>query len=235
MIEKYLEQLKLSLTSLIEEGTKKEKIRNLTSSLLTELINYGYHPNHIDYQNYHFFFDDSKGKKITEINHLQDFFELFDFQSNEYTVVFIGSILFREFKQTLNKYEIVVTKTYNCFSNIAGDKSFERSRKSNESFIICSKVKGLDHHSARENIEKFLGQATNLFNFFHHKQKPQINDTSVVSRNDDNYVVVIDKPVKSILKTKFDEYPEPAAKLVEDVLSNLQFTGESTYRFFKKY
>ena len=148
---------------------------------------------------------------------------MFNFESTEYTVVFIGSILFREFKQTLNKYNIVVTRTYNCFSNIQGDISFERSRKNNESFIICSKVKGLDHHSARENIEKFLGQAINLFNFFHHKEKPKINNTSVVARNSDNYVVVIDKPVKSILKTKFDEYPDSATKSVEKVLSGLKF------------
>ena len=42
----------------------------------------------------------------------------------------------------------------------------------------------------------------NLFNFFHHKEKPQLNNTSIVSRTSDNYVVVIDKPIKSILKTK---------------------------------
>ncbi|CAN0604051.1 unnamed protein product, partial [Ectocarpus sp. 12 AP-2014] len=90
---------------------------------------------------------------------------------------------------------------------------------------------GLDHHSARENIEKFLGQVTNLFNFFHHKEKPKINDISIVSRTSDNYVVVIDKPIKSILKTKSDEYPNIAAKSVEKVLESFKFDGESTYRF----
>jgi hypothetical protein len=228
---KYLEQLKLSLTDLVKNGNQKEKIRTLTSSYLTELINYGYHPNHIDYQNYHFFFDNSKGQQITEIEKLQEFFALFNFESSDYTVVFIGSILFREFKETLNKHNIVVTKTYNCFSTIPADLSFRQSRKSNESFIICTKVNGLDHHSARENIEKFLGQATNLFNFFHHKEKPKINDICVVSKTDTNYVVVIDKPVKSILKTKYDEYPNEAAKSVEKVLFGLKLNNESTYRF----
>ena len=228
---KYLEQVKLSLADLVKEGKQKEKIRNLTSSYITELINYGYHPNHIDYQNYHFFFDTHKGQVISKIDDLQSFFDLFNFEVTDYTVVFIGSIMFREFKDTLNKYDIVVTRTYNCFSNIQGDLSFKASRKSNESFIICSKVNGLDHHSARENIEKFLGQATNLFNFFHHKEKPKLNDICVVARTDTNYVVVIDKPVKSILKTKHDEYPDKAAKSVENVLSKLQFGSESTYRF----
>lgn len=227
----YLEELKKCLTFLITEGKQKDKIRNLTSSFLTELINYGYHPNHIDYQNYHFFFDTNKKQKISKVEQLKDFFALFNFEPSEYTVVFIGSILFREFKETLNKHKIVVTKTYNCFSNITEDKAFKKTRKENESFIICSEVKGLDHHSARENIEKFLGQATNLFNFFHHKEKPKINDISVVSRTSDNYVVIIDKPIKSILKTKYDEYPNSAAKSVEKVLSEFHLNSESTYRF----
>lgn len=228
---KYLKEVKKCLYQLVVEGKQKEKIKNLTSSLLTELINYGYHPNHIDYQNYHFFFDTSKDQEIKDVKQLKDFFNLFSFKSNEYTVVFIGSILFRDFKETLNKYEIVVTRTYNCFSTIPGDISFQNSRQSNESFIICSKVKGLDHHSARENVEKFLGQVTNLFNFFHHKEKPKLNDISIVSRTSDNYVVVIDKPIKSILKTKSDEYPNIAAKSVEKVLANFKLDGESTYRF----
>src|SRR5690606_5399115 len=99
--------------------------------------------NHIDYQNYHFFFDNSKDQIIKEAKQLKDFFDLFNFKSTDYTVVFIGSILFRDFKETLNKYDVVVTKTYNCFSTIQGDVSFEKSRKENESFIICSKVRGL--------------------------------------------------------------------------------------------
>ena len=228
---KYLKEVKKSLFILVKEGKQKDKIKNLTSSFLTELINYGYHPNHIDYQNYHFFFDTTKEQKIKEIKQLKDFFELFSFKSTEYIVAFIGSILFKDFKETLNKYDVVVTKTYNCFSTIPGDLTFKKSRKENESFIICSKVNGLDHHSARENVEKFLGQVTNLFNFFHHKEKPQLNNTSIVSRTSDNYVVVIDKPIKSILKTKNDEYPTFAAKSVENVLSNFKLNGESTYRF----
>jgi len=228
---KYLKEVRKSLFNLVKDGSQKEKIKNLTSSFLTELINNGYHPNHIDYQNYHFFFDTNKEQKIKEIKQLKDFFDLFSFKSNEYIVAFIGSILFRNFKETLNQYDVVVTKTYNCFSTIPGDITFKKSRKENESFIICSKVKGLDHHSARENVEKFLGQVTNLFNFFHHKEKPQLNNTSIVSRVSDNYVVVIDKPIKSILKTKNDEYPKFAAKSVENVLSNFELNRESTYRF----
>ncbi|MEX0361985.1 MAG: hypothetical protein AB3N10_13475, partial [Allomuricauda sp.] len=177
------------------------------------------HPNHIDYQNYHYFFDPGKVVKISNTEQINQFFDLFDFKPNEYTVVFIGSILFRDFKSTLNDHDIVVTKTYNCFSSIPQDIEFKESRKQNESFIICSNVKGLDHHSARENIEKFLGQATNLFNFFHHKEKPKINDICIVSRKSDNYVVIIDKPIKSVLKTKQDEHPQIAATSVEKVLS----------------
>ncbi|WP_410004621.1 hypothetical protein [Aequorivita nionensis] len=229
--KKYLEQIKITLKSYIENKKEKSKIKYLTGSLLTELINYGYHPHHIDYQNYQHFFNSSKKSKIDNIDNLNEFFSIFNFESSEYTVVFIGSILFKEFKKTLNGYNIVVTKTYNCFSKIKEDIDFEKSRLDLESFIICSKVKDLDHHSAMESSEKFLGQVTNLFNFFHHKQKPEIKDKCVVSRNSDNYVVVIDKPIKSVLKTKNDEYPDVAAQSVEKVLETLELRRESTYRF----
>ena len=229
--QKYLEQIKLTLKTLIQEKKEKSKIKYLTGSYLTELINYGYHPNHINYQNYNHFFNPLKKNKIDKLEDLDDFFSIFNFEASEYTVVFIGSILFKEFKKTLNTYDVVVTKTYNCFSKIKEDIDFERSRLPSESFIICSKVKDLDHHSARESSEKFLGQVTNLFNFFHHKQKPDIKDKCIVSRNDDNYVVVIDKPIKSVLKTKNDEYPDIAAKSVEKVLESLMLRMESRYRF----
>lgn len=229
--QKYLEQIKITLKELIGQKKEKSKIKNLTGSYLTELINYGYHPNHIDYQNYHHFFNSLKRNKIENLDDLDDFFSIFNFEASEYTVVFIGSILFKEFKKTLNNYDVVVTKTYHCFSKIAEDIDFEKSRKPTESFIICSKVKDLDHHSARESSEKFLGQVTNLFNFFHHKQKPDIKDKCVVSRTNDNYVVVIDKPIKSVLKTKNDEYPKTAATSVEKVLESLKLRMESRYRF----
>jgi hypothetical protein len=227
----YLENIIILLSNLIIEGKQKNKIKALSNSFISELINYGYNPNYIDYQNYHFFFNPTKREKIDSSDLIRDFFNLFDFEQKEFTVVFIGGIIFRNFKNTLNSFNIAVTKTYNCFSGLSDDKGFQKSRKQDESFIICSKIQAYDHHSARVKAESLIGQISGIFNFYHHKIKPEILDKTVVCRITDNYVVIIDKPTKSILKAKFDEHPADAAKSVENTLSNLYLTTESTHRF----
>tara|TARA_R110000737_G_scaffold327084_3_gene341138 strand:- start:11652 stop:13433 length:1782 start_codon:yes stop_codon:yes gene_type:complete len=228
---KYLEEIKKCLIELISEGKQKNKIKSLTNSFVSELINYGYNPNHIYYQNINFFFNVDKREKILCHEDLNDFFKIFDFEKKSFTVVFIGGIIFRHFRDTLNSFDIVVTKTYKCFSKLKDDLAFERSRKNDQSFVICSNVYGFDHHSAKEKAESLIGQITSIFNFYHHKEKPEIMDKCVVQRNDDNYVVIIEKATKAVLKTKTDESPSDAAKSVELALSQLKLSSESTYRF----
>lgn len=228
--KKYLTQIKRLLVENVKDGKKKEKISSLTNSYISELVNYGYNSNHIYYQNSNFFFNPSKKGTIDNPDDVKDFLEIFNFEEKEFTVVFIGGIIFRDFKDTLNEFNIVVTKRYNCFSRMADDVAFRQSRKSDESFIICSKVKTFDHHTAREIAETLIGEITGLFNFYHHKQKPEILDKVVISRTSDNYVVILDKPTKSILKIKNDKGPKEAAEAVKETRSKLAMTGESTYR-----
>jgi hypothetical protein len=228
---KYLTQITKSLTECVIDGQKKETIRSLTGTFLSELMNYGYHPNHIYYQNSNFFFNKNKKAEIKAPGEILDFINIFDFKSNEFTVVFIGDRIFQNFRTTLKTFEIVVSNKYNCFSKMRDDIAFKDSKGDNKKFVICSNVKALDHHSARETIEGLLGQVSGIFNFYHHKEKPNIYDTSVVQRKADNYVVVIDKPTRSVLKTKVEESPYEAAKSVEETLSILNLEQESTYRF----
>lgn len=227
----YIGKLIEILSELIVSGKNKEHIRSLTGSFITELVNYGYNPNHIYFQNNNFFFNPLKRAKIESPAEIKEFFKIFDFNEKEFTVVFIGNIIFRSFINTMNSYNIVVTKTYNCFSSLQDDLDFKKDKKPNASFIICSKVKAFDHHSAREFAEELLGKISGLINFYHHKAKPEILAKVVVSRTSDNYVVVINKPTKSILKTTSDEWPNEAAKSVQKVLTSLHLDRESTYRF----
>lgn len=231
--QKYLEQIKKSLTELIEEGKNKEKIKYLTGAFLTELTNYGYNSNHIYYQNNNFFFNPTKRAKIKGIEDLIDFFSIFDFKEHLFTVVFKGGVIFRDFRDTLNNFNIVVTRTYNCFSTLRDDIDFEKTRRKNESFIICSKVPDLDHHAASEKAESLIGQICSLFNFYHHKEKPEISDKCVVQRNSDNFVVIIDKPTKPILKIKSDKSRYAAAKLVDETRNNIELEPESLHRFVR--
>ncbi|MCB0540515.1 MAG: hypothetical protein KDE33_23570 [Bacteroidetes bacterium] len=55
--KKYLDEInKLIIDSILNNGKEKEKFEILISSLITELINYGYSRRHIYYQNSQFFF-----------------------------------------------------------------------------------------------------------------------------------------------------------------------------------
>ncbi len=228
---KYLQKITELLSEQIKTIKQKGKIKALTNSFISELINYGYNSNYIDYQNFQFFFNPTKNPEIKDSNIIDQFFSVFDFVEKKFTAVFIGGIIFKNFKGTLNSFDIVVTKNYNCFSSKPDDKEFKKSREENESFIICSNIPAYDHHSAKAEAENLLGQVSSVFNFYHHKVKPEIQDKAVVSRVDDNYVVIINNPTKSILKAKFDQSPQEAAQSVDHVLSNLELSNESTYRF----
>lgn len=228
---KYLKQIEKILIKLVKENKEKKNIKKLTNCYISELVNYGYNVNHIYFQNNMFFFNPKKRKSIENAEEIIEFFKIFDFETKEFTVVFIGSYIFTQFKDTLNKFDIVVTKNYSCFSKLQEDNNFKKSRKNNESFIIHSNVKDIDHHSAKEQAEGFLEQAVNLFNFYHHKQKPEIRKKCVVSRKEDNYVVVINEPLKSILKTKFEYTPASAAKSVEKALNEIKLKSDSLFRF----
>lgn len=228
---KYLNAVIKCLTNLIIEGKQKQKIRSLTAVFITELINYGYNQNYIYYQNSKFFFSKTSVLKIDTSDIIKDFFELFNFENKEFTVIFKGGVIFNSFKGTLNEFNIVVTKNYNCFSKLPEDLAFKDSLMSEETFIICTKIEALDHHSARESIGNLLDQVCGIFNFFHHDNKPQILDKTIVSRTDDNYVIVIEKPIKAMLKNRFDVNWSIAAKSVENTLKNINLTKESTFRF----
>jgi len=228
---KYLNRIIQILSQLVIDGKEKEKIKLLTSSFITELINYGYNSNYIYYSNNNFFYNIQKREKIDTPNLINDFFQLFNFEEEEFTVVFIGGRIFWNFKDILNSFNVVVTKNYNCFSTIPEDKNFKKSLKDKQAFIICSKIKAFDHHGAQEKAENLVGEISGVFNFYHHKIKPEILDKTVVSRISDNYVVVIDKPIKAILRTKGDETPSEAARSVEKTLNNVRLEPESTFRF----
>lgn len=230
---KYLDQIKKSLIILIKDNKEKKNIKKLTNCFVSELINYGYNANHIYFQNNNFFFNPNRRQSIEKTDEINEFFKIFDFEKKEFNVVFIGSYIFTQFKNTLNKFDIAVTKNYTCFSNLQEDKNFKRSRKNNESFIINSNIHDFDHHSAKEQAERFLEGVVNLFNFHHHKQKPEISKKCVVSRKEDNYVVVINEPLQSILKTKFEKTPAIAAKQVEKVLNDVKLKQDSLYRFMR--
>ena len=228
---KYLSRIKECLSEVVNQGKNKEDIRSLTNSFLTELINYGYNPNHIYYQNVNFFFNKTKRIQISETKEILEFFNIFNFEMQTFNIVFIGGIIFREFKDTLNQFNIVVTRNYNCYSKMPEDIAFKRSRANNESFVICSERKALDHHSARESAESLIGEIRSIFNFYHHKEKPEILDKCIVQRNEDNYVVIIEKPTKAVLKTKTDKSALEAAKSVQSALRKIRFSPESTHRF----
>ena len=70
---KYLKSIIENLTILITSGKDKSKIKSLTSSFLTELINYGYNQNYIYYQNLNFFFNKLKKDKISKPQDIEDF------------------------------------------------------------------------------------------------------------------------------------------------------------------
>jgi hypothetical protein len=227
---RYYESLKKILVNEVNGKARKVIIRQVTNSLITELVNFGYHPSYIYAQNRYLFFSTNRKEKIESNENIDYFFDLFTFKEKEFIVVFLGKFIFRSFRDSLNGFNIVVTANYRPFSRMQGDLQFSRSRKRDESFVICSKIMAFDHFSAREKAEGLVGRIANIFNFYHHKEKPALLEKAVVSRTEDNYVRIINKPVRSILKVTGDMIPVNAASAVKKILP-LDLEKNTMYRF----
>lgn len=216
--KKYLTKIQTLLIDLIPSNKEKAHIYYLTKAYLTELINYGYNPGHIYFKANLYFYN--KRNPIS-VKDPKEFFEIFDFKKKSYTVVYRVKSFFREFSSIseMGHFEI---KDEIVIESITGpEKRFIDEKASDEVFIVFENLETYDEITARYVSEIRLGRITNLFSFFHHKEKPKINDKALIINNIDRSCILNEKPIKSIIK-KEDIKPKDAALKVKGLFESLE-------------
>ena len=221
----YLETIKNLLIDKIPDAREKEDIYSLTHVLLTELINYGYSPGYIYYFNNKFFFN--RNSKVSDTDP-SNFFNNFSFKGKKFKVIYKGDKLFTEFSEFAKDFKIEFVEEK---SGLKGIKSngFIKSKKKNEVFIICNEVESLDEVSARLESELPITKIANLFTFYHHENRPLISDKALIINENDGSKIVLEKPLKSIIK-KQDVKPLTAVAKVKKLFDSLDLPKETIFR-----
>lgn len=221
--KKYLEKIRLMLIYLIPTNQEKEHIYYLTKSYLTELINYGYNPGHIYYKANMYFFNRNNP---VNVNTPEEFFNIFDFKKKSFSVIYRVKSIFKEFESISQQGKFSIKDEVQIESLSGREKGFIDEKSDDEVFIVFENLETYDEITARFISEIRLGRITNLFSFYHHKEKPKINDKALVINNLDNTFTLNEKPIKSIIK-KEDIKPKDAALKVKGLYESLELPQKS--------
>ena len=234
---KYLEESKKKIFKLIEsKSPEKRKIEKITSSLVTGLIDLGYNKSFI-HKKFNEFFIKFDGER-DNLEFIKDFFECFNYQNKEYTVIFKAQKFFETFKDSCQTFRLKIA--HNLTEDVKTDslqeycKDFIDKKRHNQVFIIANNIIELDEESARLTVLKRIEKISNLFVFFHHKQNPSWNSTGLIIRRDEENNIVNSTLVSSstpVLHKTLDLTPSKASIELKNVLKKFGLESSSFKRF----
>lgn len=226
---KYLDAIKKSLIDLIPANKEKKNIYSLTRAFLTELINYGYTTGYI-YHNTNKYFYDFNSKVTTDSP--ADFLNFFNFERKKYSVIYKAHKVFTEFESVGKGLNFRIANEYTTDKLFGEEKAFIDNKGGAEVFIVFPNVEAVDNNAARIHTMTIISTIGNLFSFYHHKEIPRIHNLALVINETDDFAILTDEPIKSIIK-KADIKPIVAAEKVEKLLSTLKLPESTTYRIAK--
>ena len=226
--KRYLLKLQEILTRIIPENREKEKIQNLTKSYLTELINYGYSSGYLYHISNKFFYDYTTSFSDTTP---ANFFNIFNFNKKKFSVIYIGSSVFKQFENISGdlKVDMKIVDSYDVTPFNGECKSFLEKKPKDAFFIVFSEIEAIDDNMAILKSRNIISKIANFFSFYHHKEKPYINNDVLVINHTDNISALQDSNTKSIIK-KSDTRPQVASDKVKEIFSNLSLEIDAIYK-----
>ena len=221
--KKYLKYIQDILIELVPGNKEKEHIYYLSKAYLTELINYGYLPGYIYFQVNQYFFN--KSNPVSDKSPEQ-FFNIFDFKTKLFKVVFRVDNVFNEFTPLSKILNFSIQNSYPSGNLFGFEKDFIDNKPPDDIFIVFDDVKSTNEISARYDAERPIARIANMFSFFHHKEKPKIFNKALVINKQSNAAILLDKPIKSIIK-KEDIRPRDAVIKVKNIFDKLDLPEET--------
>lgn len=211
--KKYLNKLQDILVELVPLEKEKEKIYFATKSYVTELINYGYTLGYLYYKTRKFYFNTEVPVTCKDP---KKFFSLFDFKDKKFSVYFIANKLYQEFKYLEEPFKFQIVAQHGLPNLKPHEKGFFNGKTKDDLLIVFKEIEAFDENSARIRSEIMLIKLGNFFSFYHHKEIPKINPEVLVFNLTDNYSIIREQPIKSIIK-KEDIKPKVAAEKVKSL------------------
>jgi len=226
----YLEECKIQLIEVLKQPKHKEKIYTLTERFYETVLEAGYEQGTIYYLIRNYFFSRSRLKKIANIEDSFGFFDYFDLNKSEYSVIFKASNLFEQISDSCKYFNIEINKTIKDDNIIKKSGIFTSNKREKHVFIRCNKIYANDYLAARTKAEEKVRLIADLLNFFHHKNLAKWEPKSLVVHIDKNDVRIMEKPTNKMTKIS-DNRPQRAATYLNQLLSKFNLRGDSFQRF----
>lgn len=211
---------------LIEEitGTKRNiEIEKLALRFISVLTHIGYSQEFIYYETNQFFF---RSTKIENTDVIKDYFGIFNLEVYKFDVYLKANQLFDKIKDACSRFKTeIVTEILLSAPNISRLKI-----ETNEYLIKVSDITSYDPHKAKANAHKTLSKISDLFTFFHHKQRLVWGEDAIVYNVKKQNEIFL-KGKTSPMHKGFDFYPKVAAERLEMMLRRFELQKESFFRF----
>jgi hypothetical protein len=224
----YISKCKELLIEAISKNAKRD-ISNLTSSLITTLKAAGYSQTYLFKKTQESFYDFNK--EINSVNQIESFLNIFDLKSRTFDVLFKASSLYLEIQSSCKSFNIEIHKTIPRHF-VDHDVKFTHKKINNDIYILCKDIDAKDGIKARYFAERLTDKISNLFIFFHHKEKPKISNESLVYDKTNKGLFKASEQTSPMTKG-FDLKPKKAALRLNEVLKNFGVSKDSFERIDK--
>ena len=216
---KYFENLKSKIIQIIKDNKieEQQKLFRLTKSLLTELMNSRYTIKYIELVMSELFWNSQQ--TIDSTNRIDDFFELFDFKTRDYDVVF------KLRKKNLGREESLISG-FECIDELPEkikNKASNRfmCKKQDETFLIAQHRARDPFDALRARVDFFETNVA-LYRFYNHSYKYRIQRADCMVF-DAERAYTVKKEIRAVEHTKMpsNKRVSESLEVVNDAISNI--------------
>lgn len=200
------------------KANKKKAIDSLLESWLCLIKVWGYSDEWIYHYSNNYFFNSTNN--IDNIAYLDGFFNSFQFKSKEYDAYLIVNKILRTVitNSEFNRNFVICD---NIPAEIGGEKAkFQRRKTEKDIYVKWHIPKCFDIYSARESAIHAIDNLRDLFAFFHHKVKPQIQEAILIVEKGTTIGYCVDKQTPPIAKGS-DAYVNVATQKLNKLLNGI--------------
>lgn len=154
-------------------GTQdRSKLRKLTRSYITTLLNYGYTAKYIQKISQKFFH--YSPDRITSNEAIEDYFENFSGKLIDYHVIYKAPAYFSEFSEAAKRLGIeTLSNLDGCLISRDEINQHKIQLGTNEIFLYMSEIKGKEPNIVKVKADKSIETIQTLIGLYHHKETPK--------------------------------------------------------------
>ncbi|MBL3658816.1 hypothetical protein [Fulvivirga sediminis] len=216
--EKYISACQLFLTKATQNANEKKLIEQLSRQYITALIDFGYSQSYLYNKTREFFFGSNK---INSSSDIEEFFKFFPLSNVEYDLVFIGSPMFEQVKDSCEGFGIEILKKIDLPGLKKWSREFLDSKRPKQLYLKLNEINALDEQSAKEIAESRLTKISNLYAFYHHKKKLSWSNKAIICRSENNKINILLSPTTAAITKGSDNRIDKAAKKLNLILRRM--------------